>query len=680
MFRNRTVIALSCSLALAIAVSVASYGGARALLFFGLYLLALIPGLPLGWWLFGKRHAAGWVAGALAGYALTCATLWLVIRAGWSAPVGDALAWSALTGAVWTLTPRGSTPLVPLPAWTRCDAIAWLLVLHLVPALIAAPFANVGTTDAAGNKQYRAYFIADFVWHMALTQEVARHDVPPRNPYMFDKPIHYYWTDFVVPSVIGGDSRAPVERVELALKVCATGTALLMLSTVFLAALAVSRRAWIAAVVTSLAFVGPSLEGAYALIDLTRRGVPWDSLRDVNVDAVTAWAPFSGLRVDGLMRSMLYTPQHSMSFALGMIPVIVGAALSAPLTIAGRLVVASMLGLSVIFNPFLGAAFTAIYGVALLVDVVAARRGWAALFGHLIAAGPIGLGLAWCFWSGMAGAAGENLHFGLFGPARHYPFTTLLLSLGGLLVPAMLGLLPWRGVAWRPWVPAMAAVVVGLALMYFVSLTSDQAWVGFRAGNILLVTLPMLAARGILGFAALGLEGIGGGLLVGATLAGAPTTLLDARNAQDVGNRHSGPGFYWTTVITPAQQAGLSWIRKNTRPTAVVQSRRLPGVVDMDRQNWSIVQSLGGRRSAAANAISLLPEPENVGRSSQINAMFTSESPDTAHATAKALGIDYLYLDQEDDIRAAFLERIAARHDLFYAVFQQGDVYVIRVG
>ena len=38
-----------------------------------------------------------------------------------------------------------------------------------------------------------------------LTQELARFEQPPKNPYMFDKPIHYYWTYFVTPAVMSGD-------------------------------------------------------------------------------------------------------------------------------------------------------------------------------------------------------------------------------------------------------------------------------------------------------------------------------------------------------------------------------------------------------------------------------------------------------------------------------------------
>jgi hypothetical protein len=40
-------------------------------LYAAIYLLALVPGMPLGFALFGRRHAAGWLAGALFGYVLT---------------------------------------------------------------------------------------------------------------------------------------------------------------------------------------------------------------------------------------------------------------------------------------------------------------------------------------------------------------------------------------------------------------------------------------------------------------------------------------------------------------------------------------------------------------------------------------------------------------------------------
>lgn len=675
----RSVKILAATLGLAVLASAWLFGEWRGLADLAVYLLALAPGLPLGFWLFGRRHLAGWIAGALTGYALTALAFTLVIKAGLAGlatPAPFAAAWVLLTiVSVWA-TPRPAEPLIPLSTWTSRDTAAWLLVLHLVPALITVPLARVGSRDEDGSAQYRAYFIADFVWHMALTQELTRFENPPKNPYMFDKPIHYYWTYFVPPAVMSGDARAPLDRVETALKTCAFGTAFLMFSAVFLAAFAVARRAWIAVSAAALALLGPSPEGMYALL----HGETLAGLRDVNIDYINGRAPWAGLRIDGLFRSMVYTPQHSTSFALGLIALVAAVSVSKPLSVAGRLLVGSVLGLSVIFNPFLGGIFSAIYGLTLAAEVVASRRGFAALAGHAIAAVPVFVGLAWCFWAGMAGGVGEHLSLGPFAETGHLPFSSLMLSLGTLLVPAAFGLLPWRRVSWRGAVPAVAALVIGLVLMHDVSLASDRYWVGFRAGNLLQVTLPMLVARGLAGLTENGAAAIGVALVALATLVGAPTTLIDARNALDVSNRQPGPGFYWTDVIQPAQRAGLAWLRRNTPVDAVVQAHRLPGLEDMDRQDWSIIQSMAGRRSAAANAIALLPEPENAERTALVHALFTSDDADTAHATAKSLGIQYLWIDQHDPFRKDFLDRIGSRKDLFYAVFHEDDVYVIKVG
>lgn len=659
------------------------FGEWRGLADLAVYALALVPGLPLGFWLFGRRHAAGWIAGALIGYALTALTFTLVIKTGFTTSKPTllfAVMWAVLTLTAFRVTPRPAEPLVPLAAWTKRETAALLLTLHLVPALITLPLANVGARDQDGSKQYRAYFIADFLWHMALTQEMSRFEAPPKNPYMFDKPVHYYWTYFVTPAVVDGNSTAPVERVETVLKTFAFGTALLMFSVVFLAALAVAERAWIAAVSATLALVGPSPEGLYALL----HGQTLEGLRNVNVDYVNGGPPWHGLRIDGLFRSMIYTPQHSTSFALGLIAIIAAVSVTRPLSVAGRLVIGTVLGLSVVFNPFLGGIFALIYGVAMAADTISNRRGFAALIGHAIAAAPVLAGLGWCFWTKMAGGAGEHLKFGAFPETGHLPISSLALSLGTLLVPAAFGLLPWRRVTWRGAVSAIAALVIGLVVMHFVSLENDPYWAGFRAGNVLQITLPMLVARGLTGFAEAGMGAIGIVVVTAATLIGAPTTLIDARNARDVANRHAGPGFFWTDVLTPAQQAGLSWIRKNTPVSAVVQAHRLPNTpqfaVDYERQDWSIIQSVAGRRSAAANVLPLIPEPENADRILRVHAMFTSESADAAHATAKALGIEYLWIDQRDAFRLEFIERISARKDLFYAVFHQDSVYVIKIG
>ena len=53
--------------------------GPWSLAYVALYILATIPGWPLGRALFGRAHPAGWISGALIGYGLTCLAFWAVL-------------------------------------------------------------------------------------------------------------------------------------------------------------------------------------------------------------------------------------------------------------------------------------------------------------------------------------------------------------------------------------------------------------------------------------------------------------------------------------------------------------------------------------------------------------------------------------------------------------------------
>ena len=138
-----------------------------------LFAFAIAPGLPLGFALFGRRHAAGWISGALIGYGLTQLTLWLVIVSGLASTLTFIVAWLLLL-AVTTLLARGFSggPFVFLPEWRAADTRALLLVLVLVPVLMGPPYRNLGRADETGNRYYRAYFTADFLWHSALAYEL----------------------------------------------------------------------------------------------------------------------------------------------------------------------------------------------------------------------------------------------------------------------------------------------------------------------------------------------------------------------------------------------------------------------------------------------------------------------------------------------------------------------------
>jgi hypothetical protein len=114
------------------------------------------------------------------------------------------------------------------------------VILSLTLVLATPPLARVGESEASGDRAYRAYFTADFVWHAAVTAELAKFSMPPRNPYLASQPIHYYWTYFLVPAAVSRLGPGSLNDVQLCLKINALVTGLLFMSAVFLAAWALS--------------------------------------------------------------------------------------------------------------------------------------------------------------------------------------------------------------------------------------------------------------------------------------------------------------------------------------------------------------------------------------------------------------------------------------------------------
>lgn len=653
------------------------YGGWPGVATFFLYGLGILPGVLLGGALFDNKPAR-WAAGALLGYGLLSVAFWIPIAIGRPGLDSFVFVWLMLVllcNAARSACGKGPS-LIQLPEWTKRDTAALLLMLHLVPLLVGSPFARAGERDDAGTRYYRAYFTADFVWHMALTNEVARFEPELRNPYIATERLHYYWTYFLPAAAIATRGQAGATgHVESTLKITAMMTAIALLAMVYLVAWAATGRRWAAMVATAIAVLAPSFEGLYALNELRHTGQPLDSLRDLNIDAVTRWAPtIQGLRVDNLPRAMWWTPQHSASCGLGLIAVL-AVARQAIIRWPGILLTGLALGLSVTFNPLLGAIFCAVYGATLAWDAASGKLPIAGLLRHALAVVPVALALWWCVAAGMSAGA-DALSFGLHEYARRAPFTALFLSLGGVLIPAAIGLLPSRHVPFRPVVPALIALMLGVALMHFVTIT-ESSWLGFRAGNVVLVTVGMLVARGLVvayqrsgRFLALTFAAI-------VFLAGVPTSAIDWYNARDLENRRMGPSFLWVIPFSADQQAGFEWVRRATPPGAVVQFDPIVRA----RQNWSGIPTFTGRRMVAAIPISLLPEPHHQELSTRVHRIFTELPPEAAHADASAMGIDYLWIDEEDRAAptAAALDRLLARPDLFPPSFRQGQTIVLGV-
>jgi hypothetical protein len=665
-----TAIVVGAS-ALVFSVLVGWTAGSSGLAYLPFWAAAALPGVPVGLRVFG-RHAAGWVAGAAASYAVTCLVLWAVVAAGAASAPAFAAAWAIECAALYALAQALPRDAVRLRAWTPRDTAALSAVLLLVPVLMGAPYRNLGASDGEGRKYYRAYFTADFVWHMALTAELGRFQIPPRNPYMAHRDLHYYWTYFLVPAAV--TSTVPGADVEASLKVNAQCTALLLLASFCLFAWTAGGRPAATALGVSLVVLASSAEGLAAAWDLWARGRPLDALRDINVDAITAWW-YNGLRIDGVHRTMLYTPQHGLSCALGLLGLLGAATAGAR---ASRAVIATagvLLGLAATLNPFLGAAFCAIYGLGVVSDAVLTRAPTRSLLSHWPAAVPPALAVGWGIVNAMGEGAGEALTIGWVGYARNAPARALLLGLGPVLLAALAGMLPDRALPSAPVRMAMVGLGLGLFLFYFVVL-SEKSWVGFRAGQIMLAMLTVPLAR--LFDRLMRWRTRAATLAVAASIlvVGAPTTVADTRNAADIANLRMGPGFPWTLTVSAAQQDALRWIRANTAPEAVVQAEPMV----RGRAHWSFIPTFAGRRTSSALPISLLPVPEYGERSRRVQRVFTATDMVAAHREARQLRIDYLWVDPED--RRAYpgvVERFEAAPDYFELRFRNAEVTVFRV-
>lgn len=648
-------------------------GGARGVLYLVLYALATLPGLPIGFALFGRRHAAGWATGAIVGYGLTAVLLWVPVQAGVPA-VGGVVLWAIATVALFAAL-RTVAPLVTLATWARRDSVALLLVLLLVPALLWNPFTAIGAVDPEGNRRYRAYFTADFLWHVALTAELERGQATPRNPYLARQPLNYYWAYFVPPAMV---ARADIiHSLQAVLTLNALCAGLVFVSCIFVTAWSIVPRAGPTAVAVALAVLCASAEGAYAIWDLQARGEPLSLLRETNTDAITAWY-FASQTIDSLPRSLWYTPQHAAACALGLTGLIVAAAATVRNRLAAALAAGVALGLSLIFSPFLGGVFAVIYGIT---AAITAWRSHGSTLQPLvrdvarssIAAVPVLAALGWCIAAGTFEGAGGALAIGLSERAAAAPIVLPLLSLGPVLIPAIAGAV--IGIRRWPLHGSLVAVGAGFFLLYFVTLTLEPIWVGWRAGQIILVTIPALVAS-LLAW----LSDRSRTAAVAAVLAviaiGLPTTAIDWSNAHDVANDKMGPGFRWTVVVQPDTRAVLDWVREKTPHNALVQMSIGP----RGRETWTLVPTFAERRMAAGKPISLLATPEYDARSGEADAMFKTDDAAEAWRLARLLRLDYVYLDEVE--RQAFGEAAAAKfldRQYFTPAFSEGDAAVFAV-
>ena len=650
-------------------------GGIGGWAYLGLVTLTVVPGIPIAAMLFGGRHPATFVAGAALGYPLTALLVWICIPAGLATRAAFVGIWVLGVFLIWmTLWPRRATR-VQLPAWSRRDTLSLVLVLLLVPVLVGRPFSRIGEQDDDGSRLFRAYFTADFLWHMALTAEIEKFDWPPHNPYAFEQPLHYYWLHFVPPAVATVVSPVPLPDRIGRLTINAMGTGLIFLASVFLFVWASSDGHGPAAgVATALAVLASSAEGLFVIVDHLRAGAPLELIRYINVDAATAWF-FNAFTIDGLQRALWYNPHHSMACAVGLTALTVLAASRAPIATVAYLVCGAALGLAVMISPFPGGVLSLVFAGAAFARLVMHRTGMGDVLRLALAGVPIAAALGWCVFSGAVGGAAGDLRFGFYSRARAMPVGALVLAAGPLIAPALAGLVLGRQYLDRLW-PAIAGVAVSLGLIYFVHLESEMVWIGWRAGQVLMITAPALGAVGLLALTRRS-PPVAALLAVLVFLVGVPTTVLDFFNAQDTANRERGQGFAWTLEVTAKEWEALTWLRERTRPAAVVQMEP----TSRERDTWTLIPSFAERRMAAGQPISLLDQPLYKRTSETIHYLYTTPSAHEAWTIARQMGINYIYLDRVE--HEHFLDadlKFASNPDFFTRMFSNDevDIYWVR--
>jgi hypothetical protein len=616
------------------------------------------------------------VIGAVWGSAAGCLALLGLWVAGVRSEGLLLLAAPVIAGALVIPAARRVGLSVPAPDRRR-DLPVLLLLLLLVPLLVGRPYARVGELTPDG-RTYRAYFTADFVWRMAVTAELAKGDVPPRNQFFLGDALRYYWLPDLLPAVeyraLGRSLR--LEQVLL--------THALVVDAMFIAFLFAFARYWTSSAIgaglgVAWAVLFTSFEGAERILAFAREGIDYGFLRMLNIDAITRWV-YGSLPVDGLQRVLFWQPQHAMGYALGFSALLIvcqpipasASRSAAALGLAGVL-----LATALFFSSFSAIMLGCIVGCVAAVRFAAAHRWKGMVAGAIAAAVPIGVA-AFVALKLQYVDRGESIVRILVNPAAvTHPWLSIFLSFGPMLPAVFVG--SWLGARSddpRRLAPLWTAIVVAVLFYFFVDVRDHQyVYVGWRAGHLLFIAFAPLTA---VAFQELWRRRsltrvftVAAGLILAA--AAAPTLVVDVYNAQDTANREQGPGFPWTLVVTPDELDALDWIRRSTPTDAIAQVEPYA----RGRATWAYLPAFAERRMSAGLPISMVPLDKYEAASARVREVYTSSDARDAYRAAVELRIEYVVVGPPERHAYPSFERlIDERPELFRRVFKNGSMTI----
>ena len=149
MTAGRVAVAVLTSVVLWCAASI---GRATAVAYMLVYVAATLPGWPIGFALFGRRHAAGWIAGALFGYAITALHSGCPSSAGRPGGVTFSPAWTLVPSARGRCSVRLAPRRLTFPPGQGATRSLCAPLFCSFPLLVARPVRPIGESDAQGNR------------------------------------------------------------------------------------------------------------------------------------------------------------------------------------------------------------------------------------------------------------------------------------------------------------------------------------------------------------------------------------------------------------------------------------------------------------------------------------------------------------------------------------------------
>src|SRR6476659_7021290 len=347
-----------------------------------------VPGLVLAKQLYGRAPCAAravWLIGPAWGYVLSS----LVLLGPWAAGVRRpwilVMSPVPVIACVWPA--RRLANLLTPPTLSRSDAAPVAVLCLALVAIAARPYSRVGV-DLPDGRAYRAYFTADFVWEMTVAAEVSKGDVPPQNPFYPNDALHYYWLMHLLP---GAEHRAAGNSVRLddILLINAFAIGLAFVAFLYWFVRHFVESPWGAAIACLFVLFCSSFEGADRLWVLWQRGLPLETLRSINIDAVGNWF-YQGMKIDGLHRAIIYQPQHQLGYVLGLSALLVLMESREPWRVAATLVAGSFLALSALLSTMAAAIIGGAVAAYEMYRIARARRWNAIVPAALAGLVPIG--------------------------------------------------------------------------------------------------------------------------------------------------------------------------------------------------------------------------------------------------------------------------------------------------